>query len=218
MTRFFIYLAFFLASGKQVAYVDLTARPRTPETLRTITMGGAGGDGDYHHPNSQALPVSVKLGRLVSLTENGVPRDSVEVVLTNTSDREIILPIGDDPPLVLAPYETDRRYLCFVVKAANIDFHADDANGGIVESARAASSAAHSDTMAHLAPGDSVTYRVPVSRWRANHDRTLVQGAQLELGLDVWLTRVENQPDGSEFHGMVGDPLHSENKVAWPPD
>jgi hypothetical protein len=55
----------------------------------------------------------VKLGRLVSLVENGVPKDSVEVVPTNTSDKGIVLPIGDDPPLVLAPYEADRRYLPF---------------------------------------------------------------------------------------------------------
>jgi len=217
MTRFFIYLAFFLASAKQVAYVDLTAPPRTPETLTgRVSFGGGGGEVDFHHPDSLTLPVSVKLGRLVSLTD-GVPKDSVEVVLTNTGDKEIVLPIGDDPPLILAPYETDRRFLSFHVVATNVDTHG-RVGDGWVGTADAASSAAHSDTMTHLAPGDSVTYKLPIWRSAADHARTLVKGAQLQLGLDVWLTRVENQPDGSQYYGGVGDPLHSENKVAWPPD
>jgi hypothetical protein len=159
----------------------------------------------------------VKLGRLVSLVENGVPKDSVEVVLTNTSDKEIVLPVGDDPPLILAPYETDRRFLSFFVVATNVAGH-EKMRSGWVGTADAAASAAHSDTMAHLAPGDSVTYKLPISRFTADYARTLIKGAQLQLGVDVWLRRVENQPDGTQFYGHVGDPLHSENKVTWPPD
>jgi len=219
MTRLFICLAFFLASGKQVAYVDLTVPPRTPETIRgpETVGGGGGGIAGYHDPNPQNLSARVKLGRLVSLVENGVPKDSVEVVLTNTGEKEIVLPIGDDPPLILAPYETDRRYLSFHVVAANVDTH-----GEIwvawVGTAEAASSAAHSDSMTHLAPGDSVTYKLPIGRPAAEYNRTLVQGAKLQLGVDVQLWLVKNQPDGSEFHGVVGDTLHSENKLAWPPE
>jgi hypothetical protein len=218
MTRFFVSLAFFLASGKQVAYVDLTVPPKTPET-RTgpITVGGGGGPASYHHPDPQTLPVSVKLSRFVSLVENGVPKDSVEVVLTNTGKMEIVLPVGDDPALILAPYQTDRRYLAILVMAANIDVRA-DTNGGIVASARAAESAIGGETTVRVAPGDSVTYRVPINRWRADHDRTLTQGAELQISAEVMLMRVENQPDGSEFQGVVGDMLHSENKLTWPPN
>jgi hypothetical protein len=52
-----------------------------------------GGGGACHGgPNPQTLPVSVKLSRFVSLVENGVPKDSVEVVLTKTGKKEIVLP------------------------------------------------------------------------------------------------------------------------------
>jgi hypothetical protein len=210
-------LAFFLASGKQVAYVDLTVPPRTAAPRAGAIAVGGGGVGDYHHPNSQTLPVSVKLSRVLSLVENGVPKDSVEVVLTNTGDKEIVLPTGDDPPLILAPYETDRRCLTFEVVASNVETHG-NVSAGWVGFARAASSAGHSDTTTHLSPGDSVTYKLPVSRPAANNDRTLVQGAKLQLGVEVQPYRIESQQDGSQKYIAAGRRLHSENKLAWPPN
>jgi hypothetical protein len=225
--RFLIFLAFFSGSGKQVAYVDLTVPSRTPH-LGSVTVGdgglvdrmsvsGGGGFGYHGGLDPRTLPVSVKLGRLVSVVQNGTARDSIEIVLTNTSEREIVLPIGDDPNLALAPYATDRSELSFVVVATNIDSQTAPV-ARMVGSGHAAASDTHSATVAHVAPGDSVTYKLPINRWRADQARKLVQGAELRLGAEVEFGRVETRPDGTEAHIGVGDTIRSENRLAWPPN
>jgi hypothetical protein len=222
-----ICLAFFSGSGKQVAYVDLTVPSRTPH-LGSRTMGdggqiermsvsGGGGFGYHGCVDPRTLPVSVKLSRLVSVVENGTAKDSIEIVLTNTSGKEIVLPIGDDPNLTLAPYATGRSELSFAVVATNIDIHP-ASELRTVGRGFAAASATQSATVAHVAPGDSVTYKVPINRWSAGQARNLVHGAELQLGVEVLLDRIENKPDGSRWDIGVGDMIRSENKLAWPPN
>jgi hypothetical protein len=149
--------------------------------------------------------------------QNRTTLDSVEVVLANTSEKEIALPIGDDPDLTLAPYATDRSELSFVVVATNIDVQAAPVTR-MVGSGYAAASATQSGTLAHVAPGDSVTYKLPINRWRADQARRLVQGAELQLGVEVVFHRVESKPDGSDWYQTVGGTIRSENKLAWPPN
>jgi len=208
MTRALLCLAFFLASDKQLAYVDLTLPPRTAGVI-TGPISVSSGGGDYHHPSPQTLPVSVKLNPVSSRVEAGVAKYAVEVVVTNTGEKEIALPIGDDPNSVLAPYQTGRRYLEFTVMA-------EGAAAVMVGSAWAATSAGHDETIVRVGPGDSITYKVPINRAVANHVQA--QSQSRELQLSVWMvpSRVETLPDGTEHHIGVGSMIRSENKTTWP--
>jgi hypothetical protein len=144
-------------------------------------------------------------------------KDSVEVVVTNTGDKEIVLPIGDDPNLTLEPYSIDRRELSFAVVAKNLDIRVSPMvrllGGGV-----AASNAVQQETVARLAPGDSVTYKLPFNGGTAEEARKLVGGGELQLGVELVFYRIETGPDGTEKHGGVGDLIYSENTLAWPPE
>ena len=211
MTRTLACVAFFLASGKQIAYVDLTVPPKTPE-INTSSIYRATGGRVYDRPgpDPRTMPVSVRLGRVLSPAEKGVRKDSVEVVVTNTGEKEITVPIGDDPVPILAPYATDRRELHFTVFAG-------DESSDVVGFGDSVSSAAYPDSLAHLAPGDSVTYRVPIDRSLANKKRELLRGAGLQLTVRIHLGRVVID-QGSDLHSQVGDVIRSQNSLPWPPE
>jgi hypothetical protein len=213
VTRTFICLAFFLATGKQIAYVDLTLPPKTPELNTSGTQTNrhsGGGVYDRRAPDPQTPPVSVKLSRILSSADSGGPGDSVEVVLTNTGEKEITIPIGNDPVPILAPYATDRRELRFRVLAGEDAYD-------LVGWGTSVSSAAYADSLAHLAPGDSVTYRLPIDRSIANRRRALRNGAGLQLTVRVQLGRVIID-QGSDLHADAGGEIRSENSLPWPPE
>ena len=117
MTRLLLFLAFLSGAGKQVAYVDLTVPPRNLPMSGRTTVGDGGiilldrvgvTGGGLEEPgrrDPRTLPVSAKLTRLVSVVQNETTTYAVEIELTNTSEREIVLPIGDDPDLILGPYQ-----------------------------------------------------------------------------------------------------------------
>ena len=211
MTRSLVCLAFFLASGKQIAYVDLTVPPKTPEinTNGGIIRSSGGCVFDRRTPDPQTLPVSVKLSRIFSPVENGLPKDAVEFIVTNTGEKEITLPIGADPVQSLAPYASDRRELNFTLLEGDDGY-------GFVGFGTAVSSAINPDSLAHLAPGDSVAYKVPIDLRLANKRRELRNGATLQLSVRVHLGKIVID-QGSDLHAQVGDEIRSGNSLPWPP-
>ena len=81
-----------------------------------------------------------------------------------------------------------------------------------------AAASAAGTTNAHVAPGDSVTYKLRIDRRRADQARKLVHGSQLQLGVEVQFERIETRLDGVNWYIGVGDRIRTENKLAWPPE
>jgi len=210
VTRTLVCIAFFLASGKQAAYVDLTIPAKTQDiNTNTIYRHTGGRVFDRRGPDPQTLPLSAKVTRVLSSTENGPGTDSLEVVLTNIGAKEVTVPIGNDPVLILAPYAADRREVTFMVFAGT---GAHETVGWV----KSVSSAAYPDSVAHLAPGDSVTYKLPIDGQRANKTRAAHDGATLQL--TVWAQFGKVVIDaGSDLHVDVGEEIRSENSLPWPP-
>jgi hypothetical protein len=180
-----------------------------------VTYRWEGHSSSFDHPASYRDPetptVSVELTRVVASAEKGATGDSLEVVLTNTGKEEIAIPVGDDPVPILAPYAADRRELSFWVLAA----------GGardLVGSGTAVSSAAYPDSQAHLAPGDSVAYKLPINRRLASNLLASRHGTVLQLTVRVQIGRVVTQVDGVDLHQQLGDEIRSENSLPWPPE
>ena len=208
MTKTLVCVAFFLASGKQVAYVDLTGPPKTPPEpvsnsrvlVRTSVYGRT-------TPDPRTLPVTVKIGQIVSASGSKAANDAVDVVLTNTSKSDISLPVGDDPNAALASHLADRRELVFSIVVEGAEAR-DYIGLGV-----AAGSAGYPDSIALLAPGDSVTYKVRIDRALAG--RFLLSTPELKISVRVFQERVFLDDDGIDTYAQWGDILKSENSVSW---
>jgi hypothetical protein len=204
--------ALFLASGREVAYVDLTGPAKTAEPQSSTIHVRAGGGPSTTQPDSRTLPISVTIRGIYPYTDrvSGAPRETVEVVLTNTGKSEVTLPIGDDPVALLSPEEVapDRRYLMFAVVSG------DGAHDSIAV-AESAANGWHPESIAKLAPGDTVVFRLPFNTSAADAMRKERNNAPLNIAVRVSRYRrvAEN---GVDFEEYVGTPMRSENAVLWP--
>jgi hypothetical protein len=214
MTRAFFALAFFLASGREVAFVDLTGPAKTPD-LRTsakTTVRGGGVLTEHSRTIPNTLPITVEIKGVYPYVDRvtGAPKEAIEVELTNTGKSDISIPIGDDPVPLLSPGEAahDRRYLRFRVNAGV------GVEGGI-DFADSASNTAHPESIAKLAPGDTVVFRLPFNTQTADNKRKDRNGAPLAISVRVTQYRriVE---DGEDVEEQFGASIPADKPILWP--
>jgi hypothetical protein len=139
------------------------------------------------------------------LTDHGATKHAVEVQLTNTGRNDINLPIGTEPRSLLTPGEHERQYLSFTVRTAR---------DAILGQARAAMNGI-SSTAVLVHPGQTVVYRLPITRGAA---ASATQGdltPDARLLVSVQLYRIVER-SGEEWHEQVGDPIKSQNTLSWP--
>ena len=211
MIKGFFALAFFLAAGREVAFVDLTGPAKTPgrRTSGSSTVRGGGVLSEHPGVNPNTLPVSVEIRGIYPYADRvtGAPKEALEVVLTNTGKSEISIPIGDDPvPLLSAEEAThDRRYLSFEVNAGV----------GVEDWADSAANSAHPESIAKLAPGDTAVFRLPFNAETANNKRKNRNGAVLEVSVSVTQYRriVEN---GEDIEEQFGAQIRAVKPLPWP--
>ena len=196
------------APGQQVAFVDLTAPPKTPERSTGTSRFAGGRIYDHPGPAPGTPTMSVKLVRVTTYTEGKATRDAVEVEVTNRGVKEMSVPVGKDYVSSLAAGEQDRQYLSFTVRAGN-DPQA------TVASARAATNRAHPEVVVlHL--GESVVFRLPFASSGSGVDRAKSINAnltkvELAASVSVWVVA----PDGEDSNVQVGDAIQSENTLLW---
>jgi hypothetical protein len=190
--------------SQQVAFVDLTIPPKTPETITSTVRASGGGLYDHGGPAPGTPTISVKLLRVTTYKEGQAARDAVEVEVTNRGAKEISVPVGADPNSSLAPGQQDRQYLWISVQSGD-DLLA------TVASARAATSRAHAESIV-LHNGESVVFRLPFDKSGWGVDRAKSAGESPELRASVTLWRVMVR-DGEDWNVQVGDPIKSENAL-----
>jgi hypothetical protein len=208
LTKHIILAALFLSSGRQVAFVDLSQPPRTPETSHEVHVRGGGiYDGGVSHPLPGTPTVTVKLNQIVETKEESFVKDVVEVVLTNTSKTAISIPIGDDPVPLLAPSEQDRRYFEFVVKLVD--------KKRTIDVAVSASNSGHPESSAVLQPGDTALFWLPAGTWGA---QTKSPGqSEPNPDLTVVLSLYKKVIDGgTDYNQMVGEKVPAQNSLPLP--
>jgi hypothetical protein len=214
MIKAFFALAFLLASGREVAFIDLTGPAKTPDLRTSATTTVRRGWVLSEHPgvNPNTLPVSVEIRGIYPYADRvtGAPKEAIEVVLTNTGKSEISLPIGDDPVPLLSPEEAahDRRYLSFEVNAGvGVE--------GSIDWADSAANNAHPESIAKLAPGDTAVFRLPFNTETSNNKRKGRNGAALQISVSVTQYRriVEN---GEDVEEQVGASIRAVKPILWP--
>jgi hypothetical protein len=204
-----IFLAFFsLAAGRQVAFVDLSQPPRTPDTSHEVhTRGGAVYDGGVTHPLAGTPSVSVKLNQIIETKEESFVKDVVEAVLTNTGTTAISIPIGDDPVPLLASTEQNRLYFEFAVKLLNTK--------RIIDVAVSASNSGHPESSAVLQPGDTALFWLPAGTWSRQTKPPVKSDPNPDL--TVVLSLHKKVIDGGiDYNQMVGEEVPAENSLPLP--
>jgi hypothetical protein len=202
---------FFLAAGKEVAFVDLTVPAKTPAPPISVIHTKGGGVLNATHRDPRTPTLSVRINGIWSYTDRatGAFKEEVEVVVTNTGKSVLSIPIGDDPNgLLYAPGPArDRRSLSFTVRAGE----------GALDSIAYSESAANSEdpaSSARLAPGDTVVFRLPFNLFRAETKRRERNGP-LEISVEVQLIQVAAE-EGEVWNEDIGERVRSENTVLWP--
>lgn len=209
MHRIFVIRISLLLAGlpciaQQVAFVDLTIGPKTPETATGTVNASGGGLYDHRGPAPGTPTISVKLVRVTAYTEGKAAREAVEVEVTNRGDKEISVPVGTDPNSSLAPGQQDRQFLRLSVQSGS-DSQA------IVASARAATNRSHPESVV-LHTGESVVFRLPFdqSGWGVARAKSAGSNPELRASVTLWRLVVR---DGEDWNVQVGDAIKSENAV-----
>jgi hypothetical protein len=151
--------------------------------------------------------IGLKLTRIIKSTESPSLKDVVEVVLTNTGQTPISIPIGTDTVPLLAPTETERRYLSFAVRAGP----------GIADTVATAMSAAnsgHPESRAVLKPGDTAVFKLPISGYYMVGSKTAAAD-KLTIGVSVTLNR-KMIDGGIDYNEQIGDSINSDNVLPRP--
>lgn len=193
-----------LARGQQVAIVDLTVPPKTPEPANSITRSAGGKAYDRPGPSPGTPTVRVRLLRITTYTERGSTKHAIEVLLTNIGSGPQSIPIGTDPNSTLAHGEQNRQYITLTVKTGS-------SPRDMVASQRAATSSTHPESIS-LHPGESVLYRLPIPM----SDSTGAGAGKPipEVTVSVQLHRIVVD-NGEDWNLQVGDEITSENSLPW---
>jgi hypothetical protein len=194
-----------LAYAGQVASVDLS-KEKVPSSLPEVVSvrgGGILGRGQAHKP-PEAPPIRLVLTRMIARSTGILTRYSVEVVMTNTGNVPMSIPIGTDTDSLLAPTQHDRSALEFTSALAT--------SGKLLmqSGVASASSSEHPESSAALRPGDSVVFLLPVGMWRPDKAPTE------EISVSVQRQRkvVEG---GTDWTDSIGPKIRSENSLPLPP-
>lgn len=195
-----LLIAFLLfTAGKKVAYVDLPSPPKTPEpSSNAVAVRGSGvlWHGNAPHPSPGTPTISLKLNRIVILTNDPITKRAVEVFITNTGKAPISIPVGTDPIPILKPTALNRRYFTFTVTLGK------NTHVGFAESATSSDSPGTSVT---VQPGDEIAFLLPVIMPYRN---------QSEDEISASLQQFRKVMDkGLDWEETAGDLIKSENSL-----
>lgn len=206
--RFVILMFLAVAFAKQVAFVDLSAPPRSEQTgPRTFNVRGSRVyDGGLRGPQPGTPPVTLRLTRVTTIKDGTALRDIVEVVMTNAGRAPISIPIGTDATQLLAATEKDRRSFEFSVTLAK--------SGRIIATATSASDSGHPESSAVLQPGDTAVFWLPAGSWLPSPPQ---EGEETNPEVRVSVSLNRNVLDkGKDWTELVGEPVHSQNTLPLP--
>lgn len=195
-------------AGKQIAVVDLPApweiktQDNGPKTIH-VRGGGRAYDSPVTRPLPGAPTINVRLGRVTQNPGGLFLTDSIDVVLTNTGDGPLSVPIGTDPVPLLRPPAKDRRVFFFNITLGKA--------GRRLGFASSASNGEHPESSLVVQPGDSVDFKVTFLRPPEDAPAHPTQ----EISASVRVNR--NVLDkGIDWIEEVGEPVFSENTVPLP--
>ena len=206
-----VLLAFVLVScaaeAKTVAFVDLSAphKAATPESSRPARGGNHGG-ACYDCPNRDAFKPKFPLtAKLLWVVES-----AVEVLITNTSEDPILVPIGLDTTCLLNSPAPDRRSILFTICAGPCELNNDVGNS------QAATNGDYPATSVDLRPGESIVFKLPFDRLRAASILKERGETECELSVLLGFFVVEIDKDG-EFDNGLPITVEVENSLKWTP-
>jgi hypothetical protein len=207
-TKHMILAVLFLSPGRQVAFVDLSQPPRTPDVSHEGHVRGGGiYDGGVTHPLPGTPTVSLRLNQIIETRDGSLVKDVVEAVLTNTGKSAISIPIGDDPVPLLERTEQNRRYFEFAVRLPKAKRS--------IDVAVSASNSGHPGSSAVLQPGDTAVFWLPAGIWSARAESP----DQHEPNPDVTviLSLYEKVIDGGiDYSQMLGEEVPAQNSLPLP--
>jgi hypothetical protein len=163
----------------------------------SVRSGGVPHHGEASHPATRTLSISLRLTRILANVQN-----ACEIVVTNTGQSPIDIPIGSDTIRLLDSREEDRRYFVFAVTLGNDSHH--------IGLAMSASNSAHPESRAMLQPGDTVIFKLPVTYWSG---REQSRGGKVAVLVLLNRKAIES---GKEWTEAAGDVIHSENSLPLP--
>jgi hypothetical protein len=208
-------LVFCMAEAQTVAFVDLSAphKAATPESFRPARGGNHGG-ACYDCPNQDAFqpkfPLTAKLLWVVESSDPAPGKGAVEVLITNTSEDPIQVPIGvDTSPLLRSP-APDRRSVSFTICAGPC------ASNNTAGGSETAANSDYPATSVNLRPGESIVFKLPFDRFLAASILKERGESECELSVLVGFFVVEIDKDG-EFDNGLPITVKVENSLKWTP-
>ena len=208
-------LVFCAAEAQTIAFVDLSARHKAsaPESFRPARGGNQGG-ACYDCPNQDAFqpkwPLSAQLLWVVESSDPVPGKGAVEVLVTNTSEDPIQVPIGVDTSSLLKSPAPDRRSVSFTICAGLC------ALNNTVGGSETAANSDYPATSVDLRPGESIVFKLPFDRLLAAYKIKERGETECELSVLVGFFVVEIDKDG-EFDNGMPITVKVENSLKWTP-
>jgi len=191
-----------LAYGGQVASVDLSKEKVPPHLSGTRSVRGGGLLGGARGAPAPP-PIRLVLTRIIPRSTGVSTHYAVEVVMTNTGDAPVSIPVGTDTDSLLDARHQGRSTLVFSSALAS-------SGKRLVQSgATSASNSDRPESSALLQPGDSVVFLLPVGIWPPDKAPTE------EISVCVHQER-KVVDGGTDWTEMAGPEIRSVNSLPLP--